>query len=130
MKIQDLEAVHQVADMDQLDSIMDRKYKGYANTFWISHGDDKYPVMLIFMNGDQANIQYYPREGHAGLTSIGNILGTNGEGVSSFVLNRFGEMQEIDNSCIISSHEARTAAREFMNSRALPTSVTWLNLGD
>ena len=127
MTVQDFNKTYEPKDEGELISCLSRQYGSGYNTFWMAEAAGTYPVLILFVNGDLASLNYLPRAGHAGFVSTGSVPGLERNGTTMFFLN-LQEEQPVLNGAIVPRSLAVEAAREFMNSVDLPRAIKWLEL--
>jgi hypothetical protein len=98
------------------------------NSFWLSHGDELYPVINILVNGDLAYLEYFPSEDHPGFISVGRSPNLSPGGYTSFFPDDTNETLQIMNAAVVSFSDALKAAQEFANSGTLPKCIEWFEL--
>jgi hypothetical protein len=128
MRVQDFEQVYEVSDNAGLETALAIRYSDQINTFWLSHGDKRYPVLVLFVNGTLASLHYFPEDRHPGLRSVGKGSGLERQGTTTFFMHGVKDAVPILNDAVMCSSEALMAAREFLTSKNLPQSVEWLDL--
>ena len=80
-----------------------------ANSFWLSHGEEEYPVINLSVNGDLAYLHYLSNEGHPGFSSLGSLESLQPGGVSTFFLVGPIAPDEIWNYHVVSVDDALKA---------------------
>ncbi len=128
MRIEDFESVLEVSGQDAIDSALVRRHGSGVNAFWLSHGDTKYPALLILVNQELASLHYFPEERHPGFRSVGTLEGLKPGGTTTFFLNSVSEEQPMLNDSIVPFSAALSAAREFSLSTNLPGCLEWFEL--
>jgi len=103
-------------------------YAEGVNEFWISHADDRYPVLAIVVNGDLASLTYFPEEGHPGYKSQGDLEELNDDDDTVFHTSTPQEQLLVANHAVVRVAVAMAAAKEFLKARALPAGVEWFEL--
>jgi hypothetical protein len=129
MRIFDFESTHYAADLKQIDFILSKRYGDGVNNFWISHGEQRYPTIAILAKGNVACVHYFPREGHPGYVSLGDLksLGLEPGGETTFYVRPTAPIWAI-NEHVISFPDALNAVHEFAANPALPKSIQWFEL--
>ena len=131
MRIEDFEGTHEVG-AEHIETILARRHASGMNASWLSHDGDEYPVIAILVNGDLANIEYFPKEGHPGFQSVGSEPGLSvGEHTKFFVRLWKGMPSDevsIPNRFVIPFSTALKVAKEFSRSKNLPSSIQWFEL--
>jgi hypothetical protein len=128
MRVQDFEGVYQASTPNAIESVLAKRYGGGVNAFWLSHGDSKYPAILILVKGELASLHYFPRERHAGFRSVGAVEGLEPGGSSTFFMNNPHEEQEVLNDSIVPFSVALEVANEFSACTDLPRFAEWFEL--
>jgi hypothetical protein len=80
------------------------------------------------VNGDIAYVHYFPKEGHPGLASVGNLPGLRSGDFTEFFPSTSKEPFDIMNEAILSFSEALRAAQEFAVSKTIPKCIQWNSL--
>jgi hypothetical protein len=127
MRIQDLSKVVE-ATGDAIDAAMGPRLGAGLNSFWLSHGDRRFPVLSVLVNGDLATLHYFPFEGHSGFRSLGSLPDLNPDGRTTFVLEHLRDEQPTPNTFVVSLADALRTAKEFAGSQDLPKSLNWFEL--
>lgn len=125
MIVEDFEQVEEVNDVDTLERKLSVRYANAANSFTLSHGRKREPVLLILVRGELANLHYFPRRRHPGFQSTGTVAGLDLEGSTIFFITNAAERQEVLNRSVVPVSLAVQAAKEFLVSEELPQSVQW-----
>src|SRR5438132_5896379 len=112
MRVQDFKAVYDVATADELETILAKRYGDRGNQFWLSHGNEKYPLLLLSVRGDKACLWYAPEETSAGFSSVGEASEEE-PGTEVFFMNEAGENIEIPKKFVVPVTPAIAAAKEF-----------------
>ena len=84
-------------------------------------------MISILVKRELAYLHYFPREGHPGFSSVGNLKGMK-SGETSFCFDGQMEGLEVENGALVPFSTALRAAHEFANSESLPKSVEWFEL--
>ena len=118
---------YKIASTEQLETALGKRYDD-RNCFWISHDDDQYPTLGIFVNGDMAYLSYIPREFEAGFRSIGD-MGAEVDDMVRFSISEF-KADDVDvlREAIVPWSTALSVAKEFFHSKELPKAIEWLQL--
>jgi hypothetical protein len=128
MKVEDFYVIGEVADAGELAIVLKRRHGNDANEFWLSHGNDRYPAISLLVNGDLAALHYFPKEGHPGFRSAGNVAGLKPEEMTTFWISAGGETIDVLNDAVMPFAVALAAAMQFLTSDELPQSVEWFEL--
>lgn len=128
MNVEDFKGVvYQAPDRDQLEAVLMRRHGNGVNEFWLSHGNDRYPAIVLSVKGDLAAVHYFPKEGHPGFTLTGNLAGLQ-PGETKFWISAGGETIDVMNDAVIPFAVALAVANEFLISDELPRSLEWFEL--
>jgi hypothetical protein len=127
MRIEDHDSIHDTNDPKQIAKILHKRFGNGCNSFMLSHGDERHPVINLLANGDLAYLCYWPDEDHPGYNSIGGREGLNPDGQTSFFLTELTP-HEMPNLFVVSFSDALKAAQEFAVSKGLPKSIPWEEL--
>src|SRR5882762_8084548 len=73
MKVTHYVDVWEVATPDELERVLTKGRKSAVNAFWLSHGDDIYPVLGLLLKGNLAWLNYLPEDKDAGFVSLGEV---------------------------------------------------------
>ncbi len=128
MKLEDFNGAHEIKNDVELETALNKRYGHDANSFWLTHNSKKYPSMALLVRGNFASINYFPQEDSAGFRSTGNVDGLAPGEMSIFYLDSENQEQEILNDSIVSFADAVRAAKEFLSSSKLPSSIEWFEL--
>jgi Immunity protein Imm1 len=128
MRVEDFNKRIEVVSEEELGSAMSQRYVDSSNLFWLSHQPEGYPVLAIHVKGDLAVLNYFPEERQAGFVSIGSVSSLEPREFTIFSSSSTGETDMIPNHQIVPFAAAIEAAKEFMRSDTLPTSIKWFEL--
>ena len=128
LTIEDLDGRHEASSLAEFQAVLETRYGPDANSFWISHDDEKNPVISLLVKGNLSCIHYFPYEGHPGFVSVGAAEGLDKDGFTTFCFETLKQDQEIWNPHVILASAAMSAARDFFNSKELPKSIEWEEL--
>src|SRR5256885_6237474 len=126
MRIQDFSGVYDSRNDADIEAALAKRHGPNVNAFWLSHDNEKYPMILILAKAELASLHYFPKERHAGFSSVGGVKGLNAGGTTTFFMNSETEEHEVLNDSIVPFSTALTVAKEFSRSKELPTSAEWL----
>ena len=100
-----------------------------GGAFFLAPDQEEYPLLLIRISGDVADVQYYPQDEHPGFRCLG------GDGLPEGGTTRLvyegcdpADGEEEHNDFIVPTKTALAVAREFFGSQQLPKSVLWFEL--
>lgn len=105
--------------------ILSKRYGGGANEFWLADDNRDGPCLALLVNGDLANLTYFPDADSPGLQSIGRQPSPCPAGHRVFHVNTPEEEIEVDADAVVTFEEALRAACEFFESRQPPTCINW-----
>jgi hypothetical protein len=128
MRIQDNESESNVTGPRDIEAALSKRQGSGRNSFWLSHGENLYPVINILVNGSLSYLEYFPSEGHPGFTSVGTSLDLSPGGHAAFFPDDTNETLQIMNEAVVPFSDAVRAAQEFAISKALPKCIRWLEL--
>jgi hypothetical protein len=130
MRIEDFNGIiHHASDIEEIDNILRKRYGKGVNEFWISHGDERFPVISLQVSGRLACLHYIPRKRHAGFVSLGDLksLGLEPGGETTFYVGPTTPIWAL-NEQVISFSDALKVVHEFSANPALPKSIRWFEL--
>jgi hypothetical protein len=130
MRINDFSRVtHYAGSIEQIDKILHQRYGNGVNEFFLAHGDERYPVISLQVSGRLACMYYFPREGHPGFVSLGDLksVGLQPGGETTFYVAPDQPIWAI-NEHVISFSDALKVVHEFCGDPALPKSIEWFEL--
>jgi hypothetical protein len=130
MEITDFHTQLQVHNIKELQSALCVRYRANQNSvnmFWLAH-EEEYPQLGIQVNGHLAALHFFPGDGSAGYRSLGPAIGLDPNGVTLFWISEIDAPDEHPNCFVVETEIAEAAAKEFLQSRVLPTNLRWLNL--
>jgi hypothetical protein len=124
MRIEDFETIYQATETKEIEAILSKRYDDGLNGFWLSHGSERYPLIILVVKRDLANLHYFPKEDHPGFASVGHMESLNSDDSTEFFLHP-DQTVGIWNQAIIPFSDALKAAKEFSVSPTLPKSIPW-----
>jgi len=128
MRIEDYDTVWDVTSPADIATAMRTRHGAGRNAFWLSHGNKEFPSISIMVSGDLAYVHYFPKEGHPGFASVGNLPGLRPGEDSVFFMHNSDEPIGVMNEAVVPFRDALKAAQEFAISSALPKSIQWSEL--
>lgn len=129
MRIQDMFRSYTANDLDTISDVLRTRNDKGENAFWITRGDDKFPMLSVLIRGELATLQYFRKDRDAGLASVGQKPTTLKENVIAFPISQnSADDLLIQSDSLISVEKAIKAVREFFESGEVPKSVEWLEL--
>ena len=91
---------------------------------WVT-GSSKNPSLAILVRADLASLNYFPEGDSAGFRSVGKVSGLKPGGMSIFYLDNPNQEQPVLNDSIVPFSDALKAAKDFLVSTDLPSSIKW-----
>lgn len=128
MRIQGFANVCESHGDAHIEAALAKRHGTNVNAFWLSHNNEKYPMISILVKGELASLHYFPKERHPGFRSVGRAKDLKAGGTTTFFMNSETEEHEVLNDSIVPFSTALTVAKEFSRAKELPTSVEWLEL--
>jgi hypothetical protein len=123
-----LDSAHDVTTRPEIEAALSRRDNAGMNSFWLSHGTEKFPAINIMVNGDLAYVLYFPEERHPGYASVGNLSHLSRGGITNFFHDPGGEPFDIRNEAVVPFSDAMKVAQEFSTSKHLPKCIPWNSL--
>ena len=119
----------EATERDEIADALSKRRPGEANEFWLSHGEERFPAICVFVRRDVASLIFFPREGHPGFTPSGNPLGLPAGGSQVFLTGVSGKEElKVPNEAVIPFDRAVDVAVEFAKTQELPKSIRWFEL--
>jgi hypothetical protein len=129
MKVVDINGVYEPSDINELETILMKRYGDGFNSFWLSHDGGDYPTLSLLVKGDLATLNYFPEEYDAGFRSVGKTPRLKlGESTTFAMSNNRADDVVVLNDAVLPFTAALTAAKEFFLSKDLPRCVEWMRL--
>jgi hypothetical protein len=130
MKVRDMSGTtFDVTNNSDVERILLKRYDQGVNAFWLHHEPREMPSLVILVNNQLANLNYFPDEDdHPGYYSIGRIPSLPTDGTTVFFMNSPKEEEHVFNGAIVRFADALAAAKEFLVSTDLPPSIEWFEL--
>src|ERR1035441_3537567 len=97
MRIEDFGGVSDLANEEDIEKALAKRYGEGVNEFWLFYTDNKFPAISILVKGDIAALHYFPKDQDPGMTSIGGRLNLEAGGTTIFYINTTEEEQEVPN---------------------------------
>src|ERR1700681_3617650 len=123
MRIQDNDSVSNVTSAVDIEAALSKRHRTGLNSFWLSHGDELFPVINLLVRGDLAYLEYFPSEGHPGFVSVGGSPNLSPGGCTTFFPDDTNETLQISNEAVIPFSDALKAALEFSVSTTMPRCI-------
>ena len=127
MRIRDFTTAVETATNEEIDAALEKRYEGNTNAFWLSHGDAKYPALLVMVEGPLASLHYFPRDRDAGLRSRAEAKAVTSDSFVTFHTSP-REKQDLLGDSVVAVETAIDVAKEFSRTRTLPTRIQWMGL--
>jgi hypothetical protein len=86
MRIEDFDSDNDVTKPVDITAALSKRDGRRINSFWLSHGAEKYPTINIMVKGDLAYVHYFSKRRHPGYASVAKVLGPRPKGTSIFFL--------------------------------------------
>jgi hypothetical protein len=129
MEVQNDTTVWEVTSPDELEDILVKGSNSTVNAFYLSHGSDEFPVLLLLLKGEHAWLNYLTKDREPGFVSTGRLMGLDPLQNTRFSISHHrADDLFVLNRQLIPFADAITAAREFLSSKDLPKSVEWFAL--
>jgi hypothetical protein len=125
MRIENYGAVYHAIKPEEIEKILWKRHGDGVSAFWLSHGSEKFPVLIIMIKGDLASLHYLPEDRHPGFVSIGPLDDLESGETTTFFLNSPTAPEDVVNDTILPFSDALRAAQEFATSSSLPKSIEW-----
>jgi hypothetical protein len=127
MRIEDYDSECDVTDPADIEAALRKRHDGGINSFWLSHGANKFPAIGILVKGDFANVHYFPRDRDPGFASVAKVPGPRPNETSIFFVTPTEKIWLL-NSTLIPFSDALRAAQEFATSATMPKCIRWSEL--
>ncbi|MDO4879396.1 MAG: Imm1 family immunity protein [Neisseria sp.] len=121
MYLDDFLAEFVVRDEEYLRKLLKTRHKHSANHFILSHVENGFPQLNIFVKSNQC-VLYYMADGESHI-SAGNH--PHREGICVFYENNNGTTIELPCSSVVEEREMETAALAFFKQQARPENIHW-----
>lgn len=128
IQVEDMMGTVRVVDAAGLEAALARRCGNGVNEFWISHDQDRFPVLAIVVNGDLASLSYFPEDGHPGYKSMGDVPGLASGESTRFYVNTPTEIHLVLNDFVVPVATAVQAAQQFRVAKDRPPVVEWWEL--
>jgi hypothetical protein len=127
VRIQDYDLVWEVAKSADISAAPSKRHRNGINSFWLSHGAERYPVIGILVKRDLASVHYIPKDRDAGFVSVAKAHGPRADGTTTFFV-RPTEKIWVANHQVVPFSDALKVAQEFAISTKLPKCIEWFEL--
>ena len=128
VRIQDYESTIISTKDAETELFLSRRHGNGVNAFWLSHGNEQYPYMIILVKDGLASLHYFPRDADPGMRSSDGSSDPDSFGMTTFYLNSPSEKLDVINDSIVPFELAVEAAKQFSKSREAPSAVRWFAL--
>jgi hypothetical protein len=125
MKTYDSAGSVELADAQQLLARLRSVRTANRATFWLSR--EKWPVLVVNINGELAYLHYLPADRHAGYQPVPDSVWKGDEQIT-FGGDGVQEAFKMGRAWCVSVDLAYSAAKEFFDTNALPTAIQWQEL--
>jgi hypothetical protein len=126
--VEDFEGKSEVNSISEFVIVMQKRYGHGVNGFWISHFNEKHPVMSLLVKGCLSTLLYVPAEGHPGFVPVGSEEESEEGEYTTFSIDTIEQELEVSIRQVINISKAMVAVREFFSSSELPRSIEWREL--
>jgi hypothetical protein len=127
MRIEDFDSERDVTRPEDITAALSKRDGRGINSFWLSHGAEKFPAINIMVKGELAYVHYFPKHRHPGYASVAKTLGPRPNETSIFFLDPT-EKVWVMNRELIPFSDALKVAQEFAISTAMPKCIRWNSL--
>jgi Immunity protein Imm1 len=127
MEVHDFTGTHKIDHLEAFDRLLRTHSHNQTNEFLLSHDEQDYPLLVIFVKDGIAALYFIPGDGEAGWASIG----TTDLDPKKDTIFATGDMSTeigVSNRAVVPLRTAVAAAKDFFHSAELPRSVEWLKL--
>ena len=124
MKITHFGGVEECNSIEELHTILKKRYGNNANEFWISCGE-KFPYLGMMVKDKYAYIQYFPDEDSAGFVGMINNNDPPLEEIVIFYTNTINEEIEVFNEMVVPFSKAEEVIVVFYNNSNLLEHLKW-----
>jgi hypothetical protein len=130
MKIIDAKgAIDEVSEADQVETVLARRHKNKWNQFWLSHGRERYPLLMLLVKGDYAYLNFLPADREAGSCSIGNVAALKPDEDTTFPISDYPcDDLQVRNEFVVPFSLALKAGQEYLITKERPRCVDWFEL--
>jgi len=129
MRIKHFGGIEIVSTLSEFESILNLRYGGNANEFWITKNEtEENPCLAILVRDKYANVTFFPSYDHMGFQSLSPINSEKDDGYLVFYTNTPEEEIEVNDSMVVTWDSALEAAKEFFITLAKPTCMEWEEL--
>jgi len=128
MKIEDFDSIQDLTTPLEVETALSKRHDAGLNSFWLSHGDDRFPAINIMVNGDLAYVHYFPNDDHPGYASVGALPNLSRGGKTNFFMHSSDEPNAIRNDAVVPFSSALKTAQEFAVSKNMPKCIPWRSL--
>jgi hypothetical protein len=127
MRIQDYDSVCDVTRPADIEAALSKRHGGGINSFWLSHGAERYPAINIMVRGGLASVHYLPKDRDAGFVSVAKVPGPRPDETSTFFVGPTEKIW-VRNGELVPFSDALKVAQEFATSATMPRCIQWFEL--
>ena len=128
VKIEDMGGTLYAATQSALREALSRRHGRGVNEFWLSHDDEKFPVLAILVREEIASVSYMSEAGMPGWKAVAPVPGLEQKGDTVFYVNTPQESTLVANDFVVPFSIAEAVAEEFLSNPQLPSCVEWFEL--
>ena len=114
-------------DAAELREVLKKRTEKGANEFIISP-KERFPYMVMAVNGTHACLSYFRNENDPGFSSVNENPVLPPDGSSIFYTNTDDEEIEVANYSVVEAGTAVSAVEEFFCTNQLPKCIAWEEL--
>lgn len=114
-------------NINELKEVLKNRTEKGVNEFIISP-NEKFPYMIMGVNGIYACLSYFRNEDDPGFSSVSANPILDSSGISVFYTNTDNEEIEVANYSIVEVEKAVSAVVEFFYTKQLPKCIEWEEL--
>jgi hypothetical protein len=117
---------YEVQSIGELWSHLSFRFEGKYGAFWLTPTKNGFPAMGLFINGEDACMFYFRKEGDSGFHSQG-VNPENFQDEVDFVIDNY-QLDCYPLAMVIPDSQGVSAFEQFLYSRALPSIVNWFEV--
>jgi hypothetical protein len=125
MRIEDYDSVCDVTKPADIEAAPSKRHGGGINSFWLSHGAERYPAINIMVKEDLASVHYLPEDRDHGFISVARIPGPRPNETSIFFVAPTAKIW-VWNGELVPCSDALKVAQEFATT--MPRCIQWFEL--
>jgi Immunity protein Imm1 len=127
MRIDDYDSACDVTRPADIEAALSKRHGDGINSFWLSHGGERYPAINIMVKRDLAAVHYLPKDRDAGFVSVARVPGLRPNETSIFFVG-LTEKIWVPNDQLVPFSDALKVAQEFAVSTTIPKCIQWFRL--